>query len=195
MRKQVSKEAELQFLSFRKGEEKGFAYFFHLFYSRVRFFASRLLDDRPEADDITEEAFIKLWRRHERFEGVDAVRNFLYLVVRNACFDFLRQDKRETSRNEAFSRLTGTTENFILEEMIRSEVMGEVQEAINNLPMQCKRIFHLYVEGKSYAEIAAELHLSVSTIRNQKARALQLIRQQLVVLSVLISCFFLNFLK
>src|SRR5438105_1775233 len=100
LNKQVSQEVS-QFLSFKKGEEKGFAYFFNLYYPRICFFAIRLLDERVEAEDITEEAFIKLWGRREQFESPEAIKNFLYLVARNACFDFLRQDKRQNSRNEA----------------------------------------------------------------------------------------------
>jgi len=58
--------------------------------------------------------------------------------------------------------------------------MARLHEAIYQLPPQCRTIFlKLYIEGKSIAETADELQLTASTIRNQKARGIKLLRVKL----------------
>ena len=183
MHKPLPDTLNIHLISFQQGEEKGFAWFFRLYYPTICFFANRLINDRLEAEDITDEAFIKLWERRGNFETAESIKNFLYLTVRNACFDLLRHQKVINVHREVIGRLNPTEDNFVLQEMIRSEVLGELYQAIEKLPAQCRKVFRLlYLEGKNYHEIASELQLSVNTIRNQKAIGIQLIKKKLPAL-------------
>ena len=66
------------------------------------------------------------------------------------------------------------------ENIIRAETLRQVKEAMEQLPAQCKKVFYkLYIEGKTVAETANELHLTVSTIKNQKARGIKLLKLRL----------------
>jgi RNA polymerase sigma-70 factor (ECF subfamily) len=76
--------------------------------------------------------------------------------------------------------LTGEKEEFVLNEMIRAEVLKEVMNEINNLPEQCGKVLKLaYLDGLKNQEVAKVLNISVHTVKNQKARAIQLLRTRL----------------
>ncbi|MGB8193831.1 MAG: sigma-70 family RNA polymerase sigma factor, partial [Chitinophagaceae bacterium] len=79
-----------------------------------------------------------------------------------------------------------------LSAIINAEVMTEINKEIGKLPRQCKRIFLLsYTEGFSNEQIAKLLGLSEHTVRNQKARAVALLRKRIskVKIFALISFF------
>jgi RNA polymerase sigma-70 factor (ECF subfamily) len=64
--------------------------------------------------------------------------------------------------------------------MIRAEVLREINREIENLPEQCRKIFKMsFFDGKKNQEIASMLEISVHTVKNQKARAIQLLRVRL----------------
>ena len=71
-------------------------------------------------------------------------------------------------------------DDAILEDMIRKELLRDVYTTIRELPRQCKKIISmLYREGKGFREIAQEMDLSISTIKNQKERGIVLVRKKL----------------
>ncbi|MBI3137201.1 MAG: sigma-70 family RNA polymerase sigma factor, partial [Sphingobacteriales bacterium] len=92
----------------------------------------------------------------------------------------LRQQRKESLKARQMALISNQTEEPVLYEMVSAEIHQQVFAAINQLPPKCRRIFHmLYMEGKDFQQIAAELQLSVSTIHNQKARGIRLLREQI----------------
>jgi len=167
--------------AFRAGEQKGINSLFKLHYKPLCLFAFRLLNDLPGAEDIVGESFIKLWERHADFESFQAIRAFLYITTRNACLNLLKQKQREALSKKQLAYLMSEKEEFVLNEMIRAEVLGEIMDEINNLPAQCGRVFRLsYLEGLNNDKIAEKFSISVNTVRNQKARAIQLLKIRLL---------------
>jgi RNA polymerase sigma-70 factor (ECF subfamily) len=73
------------------------------------------------------------------------------------------------------------SERPVIENMIYAETMSRVYAVINQLPNQCKKVFiKHYVEGKKISEIAAELNISVSSVRTHKGRGIELLRKGLL---------------
>ena len=104
----------------------------------------------------------------------------MYITVRNACLNYLKQAKRDSLNQKQLAYLTGEKEEFVLNEMIRAEVLKEIMNEINNLPEQCGKVLKLgYLEGLRNQEIAKLMNISVHTVKNQKARAIQLLRVKL----------------
>jgi len=189
----ITKNFELGLLeSLKEGDEKAFNYFFHLYYKSLSLFSFRIINDEDVAEEIVQDTFIKLWERHKDFSHPSALKSFLFTTVRNASLNWLRKQKRESLLVAQQIFLANTSEQPVLNTMIAAETYTEVHTAINNLPPQCSRIFRMiFFEGKDYPQIAAELKLTISTIRNQKARALTLLRQQLGITVSALYYFFL----
>lgn len=192
MQQQSHDSIHLQVQAFQSGEINGFNYFFDLHYPAICYFATSLVKDQPAAEEITDDAFIKLWHRHHLYNSPEAIKAFLYQAVRNAAIDLIRRKKTQTSLQKEFQNSAEITAPFILQTIIRAETLAQVYGAFDILPPKCREVFtRLYIEGKSYEETAAELRLSVNNVRNHKMRALTLLRGQLgnlVVLLIIAGC-------
>jgi len=167
-------------VSFRTGAPDALQTLLKQFYSPLCLFAERLLADKAASEDIVGEAFIKLWNKRANFENLQNLKAFMYITVRNACLNHLKQVKRDTLNQKQLAYLTGEKEEFVLNEMIRSEILQEIMQEINNLPEQCGKVLKLgYLEGLKNQEIADLMNISVHTVKNQKARAIQLLKVRL----------------
>jgi RNA polymerase sigma-70 factor (ECF subfamily) len=168
-------------LSFRRGEESGFTFFFKSFYASLCVFASGYVKDRQVAEDIASDSFMKVWEKRECFEQAAALKAYLYKTVYHGCLRWHEQAKKITRGEMTEMEGSLPAQKTYLENIIRVETFRELREAINSLPPKCKKIFtKLYVEGKSVRETAEELMLSISTVKNQKARGVSLLRTKLI---------------
>lgn len=172
--------SEDPFDDFKKGDPRALQEIFHQFYGALCLFAGRMLHNRPVAEEIVGDTFLKLWNRHTDFENLQNVKAFLYITTRNACLNMLKQMQRESLSKKQHAYLSSDNEGFILNEIVRAEVLREIHREIENLPEQCRKIFKMsYFGGKKNMEIASMLEISVHTVKNQKARAIQLLKVKL----------------
>jgi RNA polymerase sigma-70 factor (ECF subfamily) len=127
-------------VAFQHGEEAGFNYFFTSLYPALVYYAGRILGDRPAAEDIVEESFIKIWERHTTFTHPNVIKSWLYTTVRNACLSRLQQEQRNSAKRDALeNEYKGRYENSVLHEIIRAEVISEVHAHIESLPAECRK--------------------------------------------------------
>jgi len=172
-----SNEEEYWIKAFRKGDHQALSHFFKLYVKSLRYFAFRLVQDELEAEDITAECFVKVWERHHDFETEDNIKAFLYISCRNACLDYLRRLKVKSTAQEAYYSQLVNSEETILYQIVKSEVLEALNKEIEFLPDNYRKVFKLiYFDYKKTDEIALELGISVQTVRNYKARAVELLR-------------------
>jgi len=88
-----AKEGEYWINAFRNGDDPSLSYFFKLYSKSLGYFAFRLVQDKLEDEDITEECFVKVWERRSDFKTEENLKAFLYISCRNACLDYLRRIK------------------------------------------------------------------------------------------------------
>jgi len=75
-------------------------------------------------------------------------------------------------------------EQVYIHNIIRTETIYLLTQALNTLPERCRQVFiKLYIEEKSVKEIAAEMDTTISTVKNQQARGIKLLKPKLVSLS------------
>src|SRR4030095_28553 len=169
--------------SFISGEEEGFNYFFNTYYKAVYFFACKYVKENAAAEDIVENSFIKLWEKRERMESEAGLKGYLYKTVYNACLRWNSRQSMVDRRQKEIVYLSETVEKDCLENIIRAETLRRVKEAMEELPAGLRKVFvKLFVEGKSIVKAAAELKVAVSTVKNQKARGIKLLRMKLTSL-------------
>ena len=75
------------------GEVRGFNYFFELHYPALCYFARGIINDEVLAEEIADDAFVKLWERRESFGHAAAIKAFLYRTVKNAAIDIMRRSR------------------------------------------------------------------------------------------------------
>jgi RNA polymerase sigma-70 factor (family 1) len=184
---------EQPFLSFQQGEEAGFNHYFHLYYKPLLHFAFSILHRQELAEDVTEESFIKLWSKKENIISESAIKPYLYASVRNACIDVLRKERHINTYKKHIQKAPVSFAEDDTQKIITSEAMHQVYLAVQNLPSKYKQIFNmLWVQGKEVKDISLELNLPLSTVKSQKARALELLKKQLPHLGILLLFFSLH---
>ncbi|GAB3776506.1 hypothetical protein GCM10028818_22220 [Spirosoma horti] len=153
---------------------------FKEYYDRLVYFSVQIIRDQGQAQDITQDAFIKYWQEREAiFPNKVAIKNYLYSTVRNASLNVIRHNKVVDDYREQHG-FSETEELTIMDAIISSEVMAELYSAIESLPANYRTISKMsYLEGKKNQEIADELNMSINTVKKQKQRALELLRLRL----------------
>ncbi|HKH64049.1 MAG TPA: sigma-70 family RNA polymerase sigma factor [Solirubrobacterales bacterium] len=146
--------------------------------------AYRIVGDRAAAEEVTQEAFISVWRSGARFDAArGSVRSWLLSVVRNRAIDFLR------SRAGKAPKLTFDDDSALEqrpaaerteEEALRRETAGELRGAIGKLPGEQSKVIELaYFGGFSHSEIAQILNLPMGTVKGRMRLGLEKIRGEL----------------
>lgn len=152
---------------------------FLTYYARLCYFAIQQTGDKQSAEDIVQEVFLNLWKKNFQFVNETQAKAYLYTSVKNACLNSFRH--LEVVKRFADSQDDpGKEEAKALENMIRSEVIGEIHAAIEDLPQGCRTVLKLaFFESMKNDEIATHLGISINTVKTQRARALQLLRLKL----------------
>ncbi|THU40395.1 RNA polymerase sigma-70 factor [Niastella caeni] len=177
---------------FKSGNTHAFRAVYDMFFPSLCFFAKRLVDNDGEGEDIAADSFVKLLNRHDSFDTLPNIKAFLYITTRNACLNYLRHTQRTHSSRRELNRLQDKADEHALSQIVHAEVLREVEFEIEQLPNRCKEIFKLfYYERRSADDIAELLGISINTVWVQRAKAIQLIRTNLLkkgMLSILL-CF------
>ena len=168
-------------LEFKRGNTHAFRVVYDMFFPSLCFFAKRLVDNDGEGEDIAADSFVKLLNRHESFDTIPNIKAFLYITTRNACLNYLRAEQRQHSSKRELNRIQDKTDEHALSHMVHAEVLREVEFEIEQLPNRCREIFKLiYYERRSADEIAELMGISINTVWVQRAKAIQLIRTNLL---------------
>jgi RNA polymerase sigma-70 factor (ECF subfamily) len=158
-------------------EERAFYAIFHQLYPAMASFANKLLRDESLAQEVCADSFIKLYQSAEVFAGIVNVKAWLFTVTKYGCLDAIKKIKHRTQfQKDLQQMLEADDRNFIAQQEIESELIELIYLSIEKLPNRCRRVFQMSMKGMSYDEIATALKVSISTVRNQKARGLKLLK-------------------
>ncbi len=149
---------------------------------RVFAHAHRLLQDRAEAEDVAQEAMLKLWKVAPNWRAGEAkVSTWLYRVTANACTDRLR--KRRTVALEAAPEQVDNNRSAE-ETMIANDTSRALHRAIQTLPERQRNALHLrHFEELSNPEIASVLETSVEAVESLLGRARRALAAKLAPLT------------
>jgi len=161
----------------RRGDKSSFRELYQKFHAQLYLFA-RTLVSKEEAEDITANAFANLWHSRENIDAIQNTRAYLFRSVKNNCLNFLKHQK-VVQANEKDIAYILDHETEINSKLCETEatVYESVLKEVEKLPNQCRTIFKLaFFDNLKNAEIAHNLNLEEQTVRNQKAKALKLLR-------------------
>jgi RNA polymerase sigma-70 factor (ECF subfamily) len=161
---------------------------FEVFYDRhggvAYSLAYRIVGERGTAEDVTQEAFISIWRsgtRYDRTRG--SVRSWMLSIVRNRAIDSLRSSAGKAPRltlDDDSILEQRPAEELTEEEAIRHETATEVRGALGQLPGDQSKVIELaYFGGFSQSEIAQMLGLPLGTVKGRMRLGLEKIRNEL----------------
>jgi RNA polymerase sigma-70 factor, ECF subfamily len=138
----------------------------------------RLSSDPALAEELTQEVFVRAWRKLGSFRGASAFSSWLYPLTVNVALSERR------SRRRRDQRIVATEDPARLERAPRApapEAGFDLDKAIATLPPGARAVFVLHdVEGRTHEEIAAILKIAPGTSKAQLFRARRLLREALV---------------
>lgn len=161
-------------------------------YRKVYNMAFRLAGNRPDAEDLTQDAFYRAYRSFGEYEGDRPFENWIFRIVTRLFLDLLRNRRRRVRAVSYDTPLVreGGDENLYFDmaddapnpeqKVLESSFSEDLQRALNSLSPEQRLLVTLAdVEGVPYKDIAEMMEKPVGTIRSRLHRTHKLIRSRL----------------
>jgi len=146
--------------------------------------AYRIVGDRSSAEDVTQEAFLSIWRsgaRYDRARG--SVRAWTLGIVRNRAIDALRRQSGKAPKldfDDEAALEQRPSPDFTDEQALKRESARQVRGALSELPSEQSKVIQLaYFGGFSHSEIAEMLSMPLGTVKGRMRLGIEKIRTQL----------------
>lgn len=157
-----------------------FRQLFHLYHEKLHRYAFTIVKDNDASEDIVQVVFLNLWEKKDRLLGEEKIGSYLYKSIYNLSLNHIRNKKTKLKNTKDASRIGDHLVQNAADRTIANDLSTGIRQVLNSLPTQCRIIFLKSREdGKKYAEIAAELGISVKTVEAQIGKALKIFRKQL----------------
>jgi RNA polymerase sigma-70 factor (ECF subfamily) len=150
-----------------RGEDQAVAALVQRFQPEVYGLCVRLLRHSHDAEDVTQEVFLRVFRSLTRWDPTRPLRPWIMGIAVNRCRTWMAQRAR---RPEVVDYLQETAAGRPADDA--AELAGEIQAAVADLRLEYRTVFVMYHEqGRPYDEIAAALRRPVGTIKTWLHRA------------------------
>lgn len=174
----TSDEEILGLMRSPKTLERGFRLLMETHQERLYWQIRRLLNDHEDANDVLQNALVKVFRNIAQFEGKSGLYTWLYRIVTNEAITFLNQRKRRSaaSLDDADINLANRlkADSFF----DGDEAQIRLQQALETLPDRQKEVFNLrYYEEMSYEEMSKLLNTSVGSLKASFHHAVKKVEQ------------------
>ncbi|MBO9632380.1 MAG: RNA polymerase sigma-70 factor [Chitinophagaceae bacterium] len=169
------------FLLIAAGDETAFASIFHKYNVQLYPAVLKILKSQAEAEEIVQNTFLKLWLNRHQLPEVDSPGAWLTRIASNLALNALR-DKATYHRHTAIAGQSMATEEGEPELHLNArELKNLISEAVELMPAARQQIFKMSrYEGLSRQEIAQQLGLAESTVKNQLTSSLKFIQEYLI---------------
>ncbi|MFA5089999.1 MAG: sigma-70 family RNA polymerase sigma factor [Candidatus Omnitrophota bacterium] len=165
---------------FLAGEVEGFEILVRRYQDRVLNIVYSLIGHDKESEDIVQEAFLKAYNSLSSFRRHCQFSTWLYRIVVNTTYDFLRRRKHLASDVLAIENIPTTYDNP-RDALLKREKEAILKTALANVPLKYRIALVLKdIEDLSYNEIAQILHCRIGTVESRIYRARQILKEELL---------------
>jgi len=174
-------EDNILFLQIADGDEASYTTIFHLYTPRLLPFIYKIARDEHLAREILQETFLRLWIKKEDLHRVERPASWLFRIAANICLTHLRtQATHHRLQTKVEERQTTTKYSSAVEVLETKEMDHLIRKAVAALPARRQEIYRLSREqGLSHQQIAEQLQLSLSTVKNQLGFSIKFIQEYL----------------
>ena len=178
--------------SLKKGDLKAFDALYRKYSKKVLFFTLGYLHRNEDAEDLVQEVFMTIWRKHKEIDTSRSFNSYLFTIAYNSIKKYFRNKVIERKHLNLFLEdFTGETNNTS-SKIDFNELTDKVEKIVNTFPERRKEIFQLSRESHlSNQEIADKLNITKKTVENHITTSLKTLREQLGSSIFFIICLFL----
>jgi RNA polymerase sigma factor (sigma-70 family) len=161
-------EEIIKLLELKETHDQAFRAILKTYKEKIYYHVRKIVIDHDDADDVTQEAFIKIWRNLDKFRGDSKLYTWLYRIATNEALTFLQKKRRDNSvsidDNEILvSNLESPKSDAYLD---GDEIQMKLQKALLELTDKQRIVFNLkYFENLKYEEIVEITETSVGGLK------------------------------
>jgi len=168
----------------REGDERAFRVLFDALYDPLLRFARSSVGDTAAAEDLVQEAFVRVWDRRATLDTTQPIRAYLYRTVRNLALNRLRDHRtRERLLNDATITDTAAVPRPMIapdDRLAGREMGAELTRLVDALPPRQREALTLSrLQGLSHDEVAQVMGCAPRTVNNHLVAALAFLRREL----------------
>ena len=161
------------------GDTKAQRHLFDRFAPKMLGVVMRYINDKERADDVLQDAFIKVFKNIHKFEHTGSLEGWIRRIMVNTALDQIRKNKKKQNNveldNDSYFELK---QDSSAEEILQAESLMKI---VQSLPEGYRTVFNLFaIEGYSHKEIAEELGITENTSKSQYSRAKSTLRELLI---------------
>ncbi len=163
--------------SIQEGDETAFRKMVETYQQMVLNIARRFVETQEEAQDITQEVFIEIFRSIKTFRSNSSLSTWIYRITITRSLNHVRKEKRHKGKMWENDPVTNDTPDKLLEDDDRKRILDS---AISTLPENQRIAFVLHnYEDLSYNDIASVMNRSVSSVESLIFRARKNLQKKL----------------
>ena len=165
-----------------RGDQRAFTEVMQQHEDMVFAVCMRLMGDRDRALDATQDTFVTVLRKADRFRGDSALSTWLYRVATNTCFDLQRKAKRRAT--EALGDHHDPDDRAAEDPLTAAELRPDIASALQSIPDEFRAAVVLAdAHGLALADVAEILEVPVGTVKSRVYRGRRLLARELGNLS------------
>lgn len=178
----------------QKDEMGAFEVLYKKHYRMVYYFARRFINEAAICQDVVQDVFSYVWDHRQHLEIKKSFKSYLLTCCHHTCLNYIK--KAATNQRHLANYIDHSPESEDgYARIYEDELTESLQQAISELPEQCREIFQLSrFKGLKHKEIARQLNISPKTVEVQIYRALKALKRRLYYIEMLIFYFFSLFM-
>lgn len=162
----------------QKGNQLAFTNLYDQYSKQLYRNIIRLVKDEEIAKELLRDLFMKIWEIRENLDPDKSFKSFLYKVAENLVYGYFRKVAKNQRMIDRLIYVSTELDSNAEDKLITKESHALLNNAIENLSPQRKRIYKLCkFEGKSYKEVSDELGITTAAVNSQIILANKAIKQ------------------
>jgi len=167
----------------KKADKNAASELLKIYYADIYSYLRRLCGNRQDAEDLTQQTFLKVWSSLNGFAGRSKFSTWLYRIAHNTFLDWLRRNIAGTQSRpdqwwqECIDQNPGPFTN-----LAERQLAQRLYEAVDKLDEDKKHVVHLhYYQGLSIRETAKVLDIATSTVKYRLREVMKILKDKLIV--------------
>jgi RNA polymerase sigma-70 factor (ECF subfamily) len=162
------------------GDQTAFELLFRFYYPGLVTFASQIVPDTDEAEEIVQDFFVKLWTGRKEIKKSETLKSYFFTSVKNRALNYLKKEKISEKVRQELREMVETDQLYQPDLFVESELQARIKAAFEKLPPRTSEVFALSrFKGFSNDQIAEQLNISKRTVETHISNALKLLREEL----------------
>ena len=148
-------------------------------FRNLHVYATSIVKDDVIGEEMVQNVFCRLWEKRDQIQVQGSIKSYLYRSVHNECLNWLKQQKGR-AKHHSYIASQSSEADQTPDAVSYKELRKKVLSAMDELPEQCRMVFHLRrFDELNYQEIADTMGITVSTVKNHMNKALRVLRSKL----------------